>query len=247
MGKAALLSQVRQLIAAHQAGTLGGVAMPEDVHPDLPRDSKELLHYFTLGMALNYQRDSYALWRACTAGFEDNDTRWVFDPAQVMTRNSDDLRIALVQHRIALQPINHPKIWHRLCQTFTADFNGDVRTLLQQCDYDIGLIKDYLATHKKDFPYLGGPKISNYWLYVLTQYTSLPFTNRAALTVAPDTHICNASAALGLCAKDTAPVAVAQHWAELLQGTGLDPIDIHTPLWLWSRAGFPDVAGLKAA
>jgi hypothetical protein len=26
--------------------------------------------------------------------------------------------------------------------------------------------------------------------------------------------------------------------AEILRGTGLVPIDIHTPLWLWSRSGF---------
>jgi len=31
---------------------------------------------------------------------------------------------------------------------------------------------------------------------------------------------------------------VAERWKTLLEGTELDPIDVHTPLWLWSRSGF---------
>ena len=27
-------------------------------------------------------------------------------------------------------------------------------------------------------------------------------------------------------------------WAELFEGTELVPIDIHTPMWLWSRGKF---------
>lgn len=31
---------------------------------------------------------------------------------------------------------------------------------------------------------------------------------------------------------------VAKRWQELLRGTDLDPIDVHTPMWLWSRSKF---------
>ena len=31
---------------------------------------------------------------------------------------------------------------------------------------------------------------------------------------------------------------VADRWKELLAGTDWKPIDVHTPLWLWSRGGF---------
>ena len=34
-------------------------------------------------------------------------------------------------------------------------------------------------------------------------------------------------------------IAVANAWIKALAGSGLAPIDVHTPLWLWSRAGFP--------
>ena len=31
---------------------------------------------------------------------------------------------------------------------------------------------------------------------------------------------------------------LAQKWSDLLQGTELVPIDIHTPMWLWSHVKF---------
>ncbi len=43
-------------------GKLGGEVMPEDANPGLERKSLENYLYFTLPMALNYQRNSYTLW-----------------------------------------------------------------------------------------------------------------------------------------------------------------------------------------
>ena len=31
---------------------------------------------------------------------------------------------------------------------------------------------------------------------------------------------------------------IANRWEELLEGTDLKPIDVHTPMWLWSRGKF---------
>lgn len=64
------------------------------------------------------------------------------------------------------------------------------------------------------------------------------------LTVAPDTHVCKASHKLGLIsdaefASGNVQQIVIDRWQELLQNTMLCPIDVHTPLWLWSRNGFP--------
>ncbi len=62
-------------------------------------------------MCLNYQRNSYALWRACTAAFDDPATRWVFEPAAVAGAAAGALADALLAHRVALQPNRHPAIW----------------------------------------------------------------------------------------------------------------------------------------
>jgi len=104
-------------------------------------------------------------------------------------------------------------------------------------------IKDYINENKKDFPYLGGNKICNYWLYVMEQYTDVQFNDRENISVAPDTHVIQASQRLGLISEEEMHLAnvqqiVAERWAELLKGTELTPIDVHTPMWLWSRGRF---------
>lgn len=54
-----VLRKIRQLLQLYQSGKLGGSTMPEDSNPGFPRGSKENYTYFTLPMALNYQRNSY--------------------------------------------------------------------------------------------------------------------------------------------------------------------------------------------
>ena len=34
---------------------------------------------------------------------------------------------------------------------------------------------------------------------------------------------------------------VIERWKELFKDTKYNPIDIHTPLWLWSRNGFKNL------
>lgn len=229
------------------SGALGGERMPEDVHPNLPKDSRALLHYFTLGMCLNYQRNSYTLWQACTSAFDHIESVWVFDPVAVTGQNVTALSAILLNHKIALQPKRHPEIWKRNCEGIVKHCGGDLRNLLFDMSLDLSQIRSFIQSQKQDFPYLGGPKLCNYWLYVLTQYTSFAFRNRDTLTVAPDTHVMKASHKLGLVTQEelghnAAPQLIAERWCALLANTNLTPIDVHTPLWLWSRSGFTEIS-----
>lgn len=234
-----------RLHAMWKDGRLGGEHMPEDVHPPLPKDSDELALYFTLGMALNYQRNSYSLWKACTAAFDDVHTRWVFDPSAASKADLGTLSEALLLHRVALQPNRHPRIWQQNAQGLVKHASGSVKELFAKSEFDLGAVRSFIVDRKSSFPYLAGPKISNYWLYVISSYMDWPTTHRETLTVAPDTHVIAASIRLGVVAAEPAKtlpsVEIAQRWAEVLERTQLLPIDLHTPLWLWSRAGFPSI------
>jgi hypothetical protein len=235
---AAIAADALALHAAWKAGRLGGEVMPEDAHPPLDRASDQLAAYFTLGMSLNYQRNSYALWRACTALFEAEP--WAFDPAAVADAAPARVAAVLLDHRVALQPNRHPEIWARNAAGLVRHACGSVRALFEQAGWDLAAVRAVLQAHKTDFPYLCGPKIANYWLYVMASYMDWPLVGRSALSVAPDRHVIAAAVEIGLvAAADASPEHVAARWAEVAQGTGLAPIDLHTPLWLWSRAGFP--------
>jgi len=238
-----ILNKVKKLVDLYKAGALGGEKMPEDSNPHLARSSNENLLYFTLPMALNYQRNSYKLWEAALKTWEDDTTKAVFFPDKVLQMSDEELSEKLTKHKVALQPNKQPSIWRKLCQTFQKDFEGSVKNFFERFDFDIKLAKEYIMKNKKDFPYLSGTKILNYWLYVMTQQSEFSYKNRSEISVAPDTHVLQASLKLGVLTVDemkrsNARNIVSQRWEEILKGTEFEPIDIHTPFWLWSRNGF---------
>lgn len=238
-----IIEKVIKLINLHKLGKLGGEKMPEDSNPQLPNDSEENYLYFTLPMALNYQRNSYKLWEAALQTYMDKECKDVFNPIKVVKMSDEQLKTKLIKYKVALQPNKQPIIWKTLCQTFVNNFGGSIKKLFAQNEYDIKKIKDYINANKKLFPYLSGVKILNYWLYVMSQYTNAKFRNRQEISVAPDTHVLQASVKLGIISqedlkKSNVREIVSEKWKNILARTGIDPIDIHTPFWLWSRNGF---------
>ena len=237
------IGKVYALIDAYKSGRLGGEKMPEDENPGLDKKSKENYLYFTLPMALNYQRNSYTLWECANKMYADEETRLVFDSKAVCSMPEEQLRAYLTRYKVALQPNKQPLIWKKLCETIENKLDGDIRNLFSRNRYSVKAVKEYIQINKKDFPYLGGNKICNYWLYVLEQYTDIVFADRENITVAPDTHVIQASQKLGVISAEEAEVAnvqllLAERWDDLLKDSNYVPIDIHTPMWLWSRSKF---------
>lgn len=246
MENESVLNDIKSLIQMHKEGLLGGEVMPEHALIGVVPEDR-LLDVLTLGMSLNYQRNSYQLWEAVAKSYVDHDVKWIFTPSNVAERNLDDLRDALRKHRVALQPNRHPEIWQRVSKGIVDSSEAhDVLGLLQAVEFDIKTLKALMQkTRKSEFPYLSGPKIFNYWLYVVESYTEVKWKSRHLITIAPDTHVLQATVKLGLCSSEvlTGTVEnrqkVADTWEKVLAGSGMEPIDVHTPLWLWSRAGFP--------
>lgn len=247
MNKQEIFTKVEKLYNMWKKGMLGGEFMPEDSNPGLPKESLQNYLYFTLPMALNYQRNSYKLWESAKSTYLDKDTNFVFDIDKVLASDINGLKNALTKYKLALQPNKQTGIWQNLCKTIKEHFNGDIRNLFKACNYDVNKIRNYIQIiHKKDFPYLSGIKICNYWLFVTYQYTDVKYINHNELTVAPDTHVVKATHKLGLITDDefnksNIQSIVVSRWNDLLKGRTYSPIDIHTPLWLWSRNGFKKI------
>jgi hypothetical protein len=244
MKKEEILENVEILMDMYKKGKLGGEVMPEDSNPHFDISSLENYLYFTLPMSLNYQRNSYTLWESALKTYNDLETRFVFNPKECLKHDFKEVQYALTKYKVALQKDKQTQIWLKLCETFVEMFDGDIRKLFDLLDNDVEKIRNYIQIeHKKEFPYLSGTKICNYWLYVIYQYTDRKYKNIELLTVAPDTHVIKATHHLGLITdseleKSDVQFIVIDRWHELLKGTNYKPIDIHTPLWLWSRNGF---------
>ena len=242
-----ILDKVNKLVKMYKKGELGGEVMPEDANPNFEKSSLENYLYFTLPMALNYQRNSYTLWQSALATYNDEETRFVFNPRLCLEKSFEEVQYALTKYKVALQKQKQTEIWLSLCNTFVELFDGDIRKLFDKLDNDVDKIRNYIQKqNKKKFPYLSGTKICNYWLYVIYQYTDRKYKNIESLTVAPDTHVCKATLKLGLITEEefnssNVQLIVINRWQELFKDTKYKPIDIHTPLWLWSRNGFKEV------
>lgn len=235
-----VLQLVSAVKTAFDAGRLGPVV--HEVHPDVPESSSVRRLYFTLAPALNYQRRSEGLWAAALRTFEDPETRFVFDPGTVNARRGD-FPTALTKHGLAVQPVKQVDIWLRLLDSLKTKYGSDPLNLFQAEDFDVARIKARVRSERAQFPYLSGPKLLNYWLYMIVLFTDVPLMNRERISIIPDTHVRRASVRLGLCTeRETSdPELVATSWEDLLRGTGLTPMELHAPLWRWGRLGFPSL------
>lgn len=247
MNKKEILDKVDKLIIMYKNGELGGEVMPEDANPHFEKSGLENYLYFTLPMALNYQRNSYTLWESALKTYNDKETKFVFYPKICLEKSFEEVQYALTKYKVALQKQKQTEIWLALCNTFTEFFDGDIRKLFDTLDNDVDKIRSFMQKqNKKKFPYLSGTKICNYWLWVIYRYTDRKYKNIEKLTVAPDTHVCKATLKLGLITDEefnsnNVQQIVINRWQELFKNTRYNPIDIHTPLWLWSRAGFKEI------
>lgn len=164
-----IIQQVQKLLWAFQSGQLGDTTMPEDTSPELPDlESKRI--YYTLPMALNYQRNSYKLWKAAKTTFEDPKTKSVFDLNLTKKTSAKVLRQKLLKHKLALQPNKHIDIWSRISRTIYTNWNS-VTEMIEVNNSDYLQLRETIQNkHKKGFPYLSGPKIFNYWMFIMSEY-----------------------------------------------------------------------------
>ncbi|MBN2101062.1 hypothetical protein JW710_04205 [Candidatus Dojkabacteria bacterium] len=236
-----IVCSVRHLLTAYQSGKLGDTTMPEDTHPGFTSlEAKRI--YYTLPMALNYQRNSYKLWESAKATYEDEETREVFSLSAVNNLNLDSLREKLTKYKLALQPNKHIDTWSRVSRTIFEKW-GSLTEMIDQNDSDYLNLKEMIqGKQKKGLPYLSGPKIFNYWIFIMSEYGEVDLKNRSCIEIAPDTHVIQSSVRLGVIsskeAQNLSREEISAVWRDVLKGTEIDPIDVHSPLWFWSRSGF---------
>ena len=235
-----ILKNCRILLEAYKTGRLGDTTMPEDSNPGF-KEKEERLVYFTLPMSLNYQRDSFKLWESVLQTWNDQETQDIFSIQNSAKMEKEELRKKLLKHKIALQPNKHLETWRKLAETFNEW--GSMSNFLQAQENDFLKIRKIMQeTNKKEFPYLSGPKIFNYWSFILQEYGKVKLKNAEYIDIAPDTHVTKASEILGVINKQEAETLskekISQRWRELLKGTEINPIDMHPPLWFWSKSNF---------
>lgn len=232
------LNRVRQLIAHYESGAIPRLAAHE-VHPELAPGSRENYLYFTLPVCINFQRNSPAMWASALRTYQDESTRYVFYPEQLAQAEPEHIRASLLKHKLALQPNKHVHIWTTIARTLHEHYGNDPRVVLAEAGHDAAqLIKLLQVTHRTRFPYLSGPKLSNYWPYILMSFTDVEFANAHEISIIPDTHVLQSSVRLGIVQPAANAREVELAWKDLLSGSGIPPTKVHPVLWHWSRNNF---------
>lgn len=238
MKKAPTLDRVRKLLKLYQAGKIPTLAEHE-VHPDLPRGSRENYLYFTLPPCINFQRSSPAMWKSALATWNDPITRYVFFPEKAVGVSRTKVQTDLSKYNLAVQRNKHTDIWMAISKTLHEFYKDDVRALLAVADFDVAKVLQLVQADRREyFTHLRGPKMTNYWLYILSQYTDAKLSHMEEISIIPDTHVLQCSMYLGISDAATTVEEVAARWKKLLRGSGIAPVEMHPVLWNWSRNNF---------
>ncbi len=239
--KVELRNRVEKLHELFQQGAIPTLAQHE-VNPNL--DSSSRLHYiyFTLPVCLNFQRSSPAMWASALKTFEDPETNYLFYPEKVVETEYKIIQQNLIKHKLGLQLNKHTDIWLKISSTLNKVFNNDPREIIKSGNSDVvEILKILQVTNKDDFPFLRGPKLSNYWLFILDHFTDVELKNKDKISVIPDTHIIQSTIHLGLVNENAKIPEIERAWVELLEDSHLSPVDMHSVLWNWSRNRFQPI------
>ena len=230
--------KVRELHRMYSQGQLKGPEQHE-VNPGLPAGSKENYLYFTLPCSVNFQRHSPKMWTSALNTFDDHDTNFVFRPEDVGVASLVIVTEALTKYRLALQTNKHTQIWIDICNTLDNYYDGNPKNVLAESDFDVPRIISAVQREKKHlFPYLSGIKLSNYWLFMMTQFTAAPLRNTHEISIIPDTHVIKSTIHLGMAPTGVSSAQVERIWRDVLHCSDIHPTEMHSALWRWSRNGF---------
>jgi len=237
--------QLARVLKLHQLFLDGAIPTlaQHEVNPGLEKGSRENYLYFTLPPSINFQRQSPAMWAAALKTWNDPETNYLFFPEKVAETRREKVQKDLLKHKLALQLNKHTDIWMAVSRAFSAYFKSDPRELFKTAGWDVVNIHRIIQQDmRKEFPYISGPKMANYWLYILSHYTDAKFKNMQQISIIPDTHVLQCSVKLGLAAPTMSSLEVAGVWKELLDGGTVSPVEMHPVLWNWSRNNFsPEV------
>ncbi len=239
-------------------GIHGRNDMPEDIIlKTVKRGSLEHLLFITQTVSIDYQRDANKLWKYSRITFEDPDTRYLFNPADLQNTPIDKIISDMQKYRLSKKPIKDANIWRTVGISFFQKWGGDPRKFLENCNWDAPTIISRLKTDKHDsnstkefdFPYLKGNKIGPLWLRMLRDNVGINnLRNLDKIPIPVDIHIARASLTTGIVrGKGSWSLnglfeKIREAWSEGVKGIRINSrpmiaLDVDEPLWHLSKYG----------
>lgn len=195
-------------------GIFGHNIMPEDILPvwnsdltssGIKKGSYEHLMFITLVVSIDYQRDANRLWESGRKTFEDEETRWLFFPKEVVEKQHSQIKSAMMKHglyKVGTNPrtgLGDVEIWSKVSKSFFDVYDSNPMNLIKQCKLNALKIfeKKFDLRFKQLFPYFSGDKIFPLWIRMLRDNVGLELTDIEKIPIPVDIHIARATFTTG--------------------------------------------------
>lgn len=232
--------------------------MPEDLLPTwcselsksgIKRGSYEHLMFITLVVSIDYQRNADQLWDAGRKTFEDERTRWLFNPNEVVKKSHSEIVQAMKMHKLAKKPQKDTSIWFNVSKSLFEAYESDPKNLIEQCNNDALIIfnKKFDLRFKRSFPFLSGDKIFPLWIRMLHDNVKMDLSNLDKVPIPVDVHIARATFTTGcLAGKYKGTISdvkdkIDEAWKKTLESIRhprlVYRLQLDEPLWHLSKYG----------
>jgi len=165
-----------------QKGFFQGYMMPEYILPDnLVEGSKEHAQYLTFVISIDYMTDAVKLWSNARGIYRIYSER--FDP-KVIVKLGDRTLTSFLRGLGARYPKAGAQTWKRISKILIEKYDGDPRNITTE-PKTIRQLKSEL----KQFPYLRGSKLLNFYLRTMGEKGLLKISDFSSLDIPVDIQV----------------------------------------------------------
>ena len=229
--------------AMHNGGIFGFTATPQSKPPiSLPEDLEARVRFITFSVQLDYLRDSTRLYDAGRATYDDERTRWLYDPYEVANASYVRVTRALKTYGLSQREGRDADVWMHNAKRLVDNYDGSVLNLLDTGDWNGPKILRLVG--KDGFMSLSGPKVGPLWIRMINSDIPNKMQDLVDVPIPVDRHIGNSSFAIGAIiggrnGLDLEHIThpVQKVWQEAGRLGGFMSLDLDIPLWHLGRVG----------
>lgn len=219
----------------NRQGFFEDYSMPEYILPrNLVEGSREHALFLTYVISIDYMTDAEKLWKRSREAYELSPDR--FELERIVKFGSSTVQSFVKGIGARFSP-SAAKTWIKISEVLLEHYNGDPREIASK-PVPIHEIKQQL----QKFPYLKGPKLSNFYIRVMGETGLFQITDLDELDIPVDKQVARFTIYTGVlrllaeqfigCAQDE-PLRglIEEAWRHAAQALGIAPWKLDEPIW----------------
>jgi len=218
-----------------QKGFFQGYRMPEYILPDnLSEGSREHALYLTFIISIDYMTDAVKLWHNARGAYRIYPER--FDP-KVIVKLGDRALTSFLRGLGARYPEAGMKAWRKISRILIEKYDGDPRNITLE-PKKVQQLKQEL----RQFPYLRGNKLSNFYLRAMGEKGLLKISDFSELDIPVDIQVARFTLYTGVlkilsesfegCVhKDPLRGLIEEAWRNAARKINTYPWKLDEPIW----------------